>query len=93
MKQVIEEKKIIKTSYVTVEPTKKFLSFRHYFTLKKKKKKKIKKIKKKQIGTSDQKYSFFHSNISIRILHTLLYIYPLALTRRIRLTIKAKFLS
>ena len=39
MKQVIEEKKIIKTSYVTVEPTKKFLSFRHYFTLKKKKKK------------------------------------------------------
>ena len=45
MKQVIEEKKIIKTSYVTVEPTKKFLSFRHYFTLKKKKK--IKKIKKK----------------------------------------------
>ena len=39
MKQVIEEKKIIKTSYVTVEPTKKFLSFRHYITLKKKKKK------------------------------------------------------
>lgn len=38
MKQVIEEKKIIKTSYVTVEPTKKFLSFRHYITLKKKKK-------------------------------------------------------
>lgn len=37
MKQVIEEKKIIKTSYVTVEPTKKFLSFRHYITLKKKK--------------------------------------------------------
>ena len=91
MKQVIEEKKIIKTSYVTVEPTKKFLSFRHYFTLKKKKK--LKKLKKKQIGTSDQKYSFFHSNISIRILHTLLYIYPLALTRRIRLTIKAKFPS
>ena len=46
MKQVIEEKKIIKTSYVTVEPTKKFLSFRHYFTLKKKKKK-LKKLKKK----------------------------------------------
>ena len=91
MKQVIEEKKIIKTSYVTVEPTKKFLSFRHYFTLKKKKK--LKKLKKKQIGTSDQKYSFFHSNISIRILHTLLYIYPLALTRRIRLTIKVKFPS
>ena len=91
MKQVIEEKKIIKTSYVTVEPTKKFLSFRHYFTLKKKKK--LKKLKKKQIGTSDQKYSFFHSNISIRILHTLLYTYPLALTRRIRLTIKAKFPS
>ena len=83
MKQVIEEKKIIKTSYVTVEPTKKFLSFRHYITLKKKKKN----------GISDQKYLFFHSNISIRILHTLLYIYPLALTRRIRLTIKAKFLS
>lgn len=37
MKQVIEEKKIIKASYVTVEPTKKFLSFRHYITLKKKK--------------------------------------------------------
>ena len=83
MKQVIEEKKIIKTSYVTVESTKKFLSFRHYITLK----------KKKEIGISDQKYLFFHSNISIRILHTLLYIYPLALTRRIRLTIKAKFPS
>ena len=82
MKQVIEEKKIIKTSYVTVEPTKKFLSFRHYITL-----------KKKKIGNSDQKYLFFHSNISIRILHILLYIYPLALTRRIRLTIKAKFPS
>ena len=83
MKQVIEEKKITKTSYVTVESTKKFLSFRHYFT----------KKTKKQIGNSDQKYSFFHSNIRIHILHSLLYTYPLALTRRIRLTIKAKFLS
>ena len=83
MKQVIEEKKNHKNILRYSRTNKKVsvLPSLHYIK------------KKKKIGISDQKYLFFHSNISIRILHTLLYIYPLALTRRIRLTIKAKFPS
>ena len=75
MKQVIEEKKIIKTSYVTVEPTKKFLSFRHYFKLKKKKK--IKKIKKK--NKSELRIKNIHSFTltSVSVFSILSFIYTL----------------
>lgn len=38
-------------------------------------------------------YNSFHPNISIEILYTLLYTFPLVLTRRIGLTIKASLVG
>ena len=48
-------------------------------------------ITRKKVKDVFHRLHFLHPNISIHILHTVLYTFPMALTRRICLTIKSVF--